>query len=257
MCIPIGKQFTSSISPTMSSCIALIPARAGSKRIDQKNVKQLAGRPLLAYTIAAAKASGVFSRIIVSTDSEDIAAIAKQSGAEVPWLRPAEFAQDTSPDIGWVKHALQNLGGDAPDAFALLRPTSPFRQASTIQRAWQQFTALQGVDSIRAVELCRQHPAKMWQVSGEGAAARMQPVMPNPDASATPWHSTPYQALPKVYAQNASLEMAWCRVPLEQGTIAGQMIAPFFTEGFDINSLEDWVVAEYLIQQRLVTLPAL
>lgn len=240
----------------MSSCIALIPARVGSKRVNQKNVKQLAGHPLLAYTIAAAKAAGIFTRVIVSTDSDAIAKIAKQYGAEVPWLRPAEFAQDTSADIGWVKHALQNLGGDVPDAFALLRPTSPFRQSSTIQRAWQQFQSLSGVDSIRAVELCRQHPAKMWQIVDD----HMTPVMQNPDPTATPWHSTPYQALPKVYTQNASLEIAWCRMPLEQGTIAGQVIAPFFTEGyegFDINSLEDWVVAEYLIQQQLITLPQL
>lgn len=240
----------------MSSCVALIPARVGSKRVSQKNVKQLAGHPLLAYTIAAAKAAGIFTQVVVSTDSDAIAKIAKQYGAEVPWLRPAEFAQDTSPDIGWVKHALQNLGGDTPDAFALLRPTSPFRQAGTIQRAWQQFTELAEVDSIRAVELCRQHPAKMWQV----VDGHLEPVMKNPDATATPWHSTPYQALPKVYAQNASLEIAWTRVPLEQGSIAGQVIAPFFTEGyegFDINSLEDWVVAEYLIQQQLVTLSPL
>lgn len=238
----------------MSSCIAFIPARAGSKRVNQKNIKLLVGHPLLAYTIAAAKASGVFTRVIVSTDHQEIADIAQHYGAEVPWLRPAEFAQDTSPDIGWVKHALQNLGGDTPDAFALLRPTSPFRQASTIQRAWEQFIALSGVDSIRAVELCRQHPAKQWQL----VDGHLEPVMNNPDASATPWHSTPYQALPKVYAQNASLEIAWCRVPLEQGTIAGKVIAPFFTEryeGVDINTLEDWVVAEYLVKQQLVGLP--
>ncbi len=237
----------------MSSCIALIPARTGSKRVASKNTKLLAGHPLLAYTIAAAKAAGVFTRVIVSTDSQATADIAKHYGAEVPWLRPAEFAQDTSPDIGWVKHALQNLGGDTPEAFALLRPTSPFRQASTIQRAWQQFIALSGVDSIRAVELCRQHPAKMWQLVDD----HLEPVMKNPDATATPWHSTPYQALPKVYAQNASLEMAWCRVPLAQGTIAGKVIAPFFTEGyegFDINTAEDWIVAEYLIARQLATL---
>lgn len=243
----------------MPAVVALIPARAGSKRVKSKNTKLLGGHPLLAYTIAAAKQSGIFDHVIVSTDSADTAAIAKQYGAEVPWLRPAELASDNSPDIAWIQHALTNLSGDnLPDAFALLRPTSPFRQASTIQRAWTYFTSLQGVDSIRAVELCTQHPAKMWQVSGEGETARMTPVMTNPDAHATPWHSTPYQALPKIYAQNASLEIAWTRVPLEQHTIAGQSIAPFFTdgyEGFDINTLENWVVAEYLLAQHLATTP--
>lgn len=239
----------------MSKCIALIPARAGSQRIPCKNIKLLAGHPLLAYTIATAKASGIFSRIIVSTDSAEIAALAKQYGAEVPWLRPEEFARDTSPDIQWIKHALQNLEDDLPDAYALLRPTSPFRQVTTIQRAWKKFLSLKDIDSIRAVELCKQHPAKMWKL----VDAHMEPIMKNPDTAATPWHSTPYQALPKVYAQNASLEMAWCRIPLEQGTIAGQAIAPFFTEGyegFDINNQEDWIIAEYLVNHHIVALPS-
>lgn len=242
------------------SGIALIPARAGSKRVSNKNVRLLGGHPLLAYTIAAAKASGVFKRVIVSTDSPEIAAIAKKYGAEVPWLRPPEFATGNSPDIEWLEHTLRTLTeqGEHYDAFALLRPTSPFRQAATIQRAWQYFTSLAGVDSIRAVELCAQHPAKMWQVTGAGKAARITPVMVNPDPQATPWHSTPYQALPKIYAQNASLEIAWTRVPLEQHTIAGHTIAPFFTEGhegFDINTPEDWIIAEYMVEHQQVTLP--
>lgn len=244
------------------SCIALIPARAGSKRVSNKNVRLLGSHPLLAYTIAAAKSSGVFKRVIVSTDSAETAEIAKRYGAEVPWLRPPELATDSSPDIGWLEHTLRTLAaqGETYDAFALLRPTSPFRSAATIQRAWSHFVSLENVDSIRAVEPCAQHPAKMWQVNGEGNAARITPVMVNPDTTATPWHSTPYQALPKVYAQNASLEIAWTRVPLEQHTIAGLNIAPFFTEGtegFDINTAEDWIIAEYMVEHQQVTLPTI
>jgi len=244
------------------SCIALIPARAGSKRVKNKNVRLLGGHPLLAYTIAAAKASGVFKRVIVSTDSAETADIAKHYGAEVPWLRPPELATDNSPDIGWLEHTLRTLSesGEQYDAFALLRPTSPFRTAATIQRAWSYFASLEKVDSIRAIEPCTQHPAKMWQVSGEGLAARITPVMVNPDKTATPWHSTPYQALPKIYAQNASLEIAWTHVPLEQHTIAGRSIAPFFTEGtegFDINTPEDWIIAEYMVEHQQVTLPTI
>lgn len=247
---------------TTPTCIALIPARAGSKRVKNKNTRLLGGHPLLAYTIAAAKASGVFTRIIVSTDSVETAETAKKYGAEVPWLRPPEFATDNSPDIEWLEHTLHTLAdqGEHYDAFALLRPTSPFRQATTIQRAWNYFTSLSGVDSIRAIEPCAQHPAKMWQVSGEGTQARITPVMVNPDTTATPWHSTPYQALPKIYAQNASLEIAWTRVPLEQHTIAGQTIAPFFTEGqegFDINTPEDWIIAEYMVEHQQVNLPTI
>ncbi len=238
------------------TCLALIPARSGSKRVANKNIRELGGHPLVAYTIGAALASGVFSRVIVSTDSEDIATIARQYGAEVPLLRPAEFAADTSPDIEWLSHLLRTLRqqGETAECFSLLRPTSPFRQVETIQRAWQAFTADRQADSLRAVELCNEHPAKMWQIEG----SRMSPVMANPDPQATPWHSTPYQALPQVYVQNASLEMAWCDTVLTKGSIAGQQILPFITEGvegFDINRPEDWIVAEHLLHTGAATLP--
>ena len=118
-----------------NSAVALIPARAGSQRVKGKNVRSLAGHPLLAYSIAAAHESGVFERIVVSTDSDEIARIARSYGAEVPLLRPSEMAGSTSPDIEWVRHALDNLGREF-DAFSILRPTSPFRTAATIRRAW-------------------------------------------------------------------------------------------------------------------------
>lgn len=240
---------------SMTSCLGFIPARSGSKRIVNKNTKLLNGHPLLAYTISAALNSKIFSRVIVSTDSGEIADIALKYDAEVPFLRPKEFATDISPDIEWVKHLLlefQNQGKMA-ECFAILRPTSPFRQPETIDRAWKQFLA-DDADSLRAVEKCKQHPAKMWSIKG----GRMEPVMKNPDSSGTPWHSMPYQVLPEVYVQNASLEIAQCSVPLVRGTIAGDEIMPFFTEkyeGFDINTSEDWIVAEYLINNKLARLP--
>src|ERR671910_2250640 len=112
----------------MPSVIALIPARVGSKRVPGKNIRVLNGHPTIAYTIAPAIESGVFESVIVSTDSEEIAAIARHYGAEVPFLRPAQFAGDTSPDIDWVEHSLMTLRdkGRAYEAFCLLRPTSPF-----------------------------------------------------------------------------------------------------------------------------------
>ena len=150
----------------MSSLVALIPARAGSKRVPGKNIRRLAGHPLIAYTIAAALESGVFDAVVVSTDSDDYADIARYYGAEVPFLRPETLAGSLSPDIEWVEHALLTLEGlgRSFDAFSILRPTSPFRQAETIQRAWQQFSEESGVDSLRAVESCKQHPGKMWVV---------------------------------------------------------------------------------------------
>ena len=249
--------------------VALIPARQGSKRVPGKNVRPLCGHPMLAYTIAAARASGVFEAVIVSTESEEIARVARHYGAEVPFLRPAAFAGDTSPDIEWIEHTLATLAssGRPYDCFSLLRPTSPFRTAATIRRAMALFLAQQGVDSLRAVEKCTQHPGKMWVIRGQ----RMFPLLPftspklggPPEASEgrfgleTPWHSTPYQALPLVYVQNASLEIAWTSVVRDRRTIAGDVVVPFITEGhegFDINDPVDWLIAERLLADGAVTL---
>jgi CMP-N,N'-diacetyllegionaminic acid synthase len=242
------------VSP-QPTIVALIPARSGSKRIQGKNVRALGGHPLLAYTIAAALESGIFSRVIVSTESLETAAIARHYGAEVPFLRPEAFAGDLSPDIEWVRDALVRLreSGQLSDCFSLLRPTSPFRQAATIQRAWAQFRNDQGVDSLRAVEPCKQHPGKMWVVEQH----RMTPLLPGGPV-APPWHSMAYQALPRVYVQNASLEISWSRVPLQKDTIAGTAITPFFTEGlegFDLNDIQDWWYAEHLLASGKAVLP--
>lgn len=239
----------------MPSVIALIPARAGSKRMPGKNIRLLAGHPLIAYTIAAAGESGIFSAIVVSTDSEKIAAIARNYGAEVPFLRPAEFAGDLSPDIEFVEYSLKQLRdqGRQYDCFTILRPTSPFRQPETIRRGWQEFLAEESVDSLRAVELCKQHPGKMWVIRGK----RMVPLLPlSPPGQ--PWHSSQYQSLPEVYVQNASLEITWTRVVFQGRTIAGNTLVPFLTEGlegFDLNDEDDWIVAEHLIATGEAKLP--
>jgi CMP-N,N'-diacetyllegionaminic acid synthase len=238
-----------------SSIVALIPARAGSKRVPGKNVRVLSGHPLIAYTISSALDSGVFFRTIVSTDSAETAEIARAYGAEVPFLRPAEFSGDLSPDIEWIQYTIPRLAdtGPIPKAFAILRPTNPFRLPETIVRAWKTFIQAEA-DSLRAVEPCRQHPGKMWVPEG----GLIKPLLD--DGGITPpWHSTPYQALPLVFAQNASLEMAWSRVPLEDGSIAGKRVVPFHTEGFegfDINKADDWWLAETLLERGLAKLPS-
>jgi CMP-N-acetylneuraminic acid synthetase len=236
--------------------VGLIPARAGSKRVPDKNIKPLAGHPVMAYTIAAALQSEVFSDVIVSTDSEQYAEIARYYGAEVPFLRPAEFAGDVSADIEWLAYTLKKLEEDGRpyDCFSILRPTSPFRLPETIQRAWKAFLLQEGVDSLRAVERCQQHPGKMWVIRGD----RMLPLLPlSPPEQ--PWHSSQYQSLPEVYVQNASLEFAWTRVVLEERTIAGTVLMPFFTkefEGFDVNNPYDWNLAEHLVSNGDAQLPA-
>jgi CMP-N,N'-diacetyllegionaminic acid synthase len=235
----------SSPAPTI---IGLIPARSGSKRVKHKNIRRLGQHPAIAYTIAVARASKVFDAVLVSTDSPLIADIAKHYGAEVPFLRPAEYATETSPDIEWVEYTLRRLAdeGRRYDCFSILRPTSPLRAPETIQRAWREFLAEVGVDSLRAVEKCRQHPGKMWIVRER----RMLPLLPMGPAE-QPWHSSQYASLFEVYAQNASLEIAWTRVVFEGRTIAGHVLMPFFTqgfEGFDINDTRDWRHAEELLR---------
>ncbi|MGD9137316.1 MAG: acylneuraminate cytidylyltransferase family protein, partial [Desulfobacterales bacterium] len=112
-----------------ANIVALIPARSGSKRVPDKNIRPLAGHPLIAYSITAALQSRVFSAVIVSTDSNRYADIAEYYGAEVPFMRPADFAGDSSPDIEWVTYTMDQLRktGRKYDCFSILRPTSPFR----------------------------------------------------------------------------------------------------------------------------------
>jgi CMP-N,N'-diacetyllegionaminic acid synthase len=232
---------------TELKCLGLIPARSGSKRIENKNIRLLDGHPLIAYSIRSALDSGVFESVVVSTDSEEFAQISREYGAEVPFLRPSEFAGDGSPDIEWIDYTLNKLAEDGReyDCFAILRPTSPFRKAETIARAWDKFNSLNNVDSLRAVELCAQHPAKMWSIQGD----TMTPILPYTNAG-TPWHSSQYPTLPQIYIQNASLEIAHTRVVTEMGSIAGNVIAPFLTEGdegLDLNTELDWDVIEAMI----------
>jgi N-acylneuraminate cytidylyltransferase len=237
------------------SAVALVPARGGSQRVPGKNVRELGGHPLIAYTIAAARSCGLFDAVIVSTDSEAIAEAATRYGAEVPGLRPEEMASSTSPDIEWVRHVIDGLAGQdrTPELFSLLRPTSPFRTASTILRAHEELLSLPDADSIRAVELCRQHPGKMWTMDGP----LMRPLLEQPEEG-VPTHSRQYQDLPEVYVQNSSLELAWTRAVVEQGSIAGDVVAPFFTddvEGFTIDYEGDWTEAERMVAEGDAVLP--
>jgi N-acylneuraminate cytidylyltransferase len=231
------------------SAVALVPARGGSQRVPGKNLLPLAGHPLIAYAIAAAHASRLFDAVVVSTDSEEIADAARRYGAEVPGLRPAEMATSTSSDIDWVLHVMR---GRDEDLFSILRPTSPFRTGDTIRRAWDALVAADA-DSIRAVEPVRQHPGKMWVLEGD----LMRPLL-DERTNGTPWHSMQYQALPRVYVQNSSLEIAWTRVVREDGSIAGRRVAPFLTggwEGFSIDYPEDVARAERAIAAGEAVLP--
>ncbi|GIU83241.1 MAG: CMP-N,N'-diacetyllegionaminic acid synthase [Acidimicrobiales bacterium] len=235
--------------------VALVPARSGSLRVPHKNIRRLEGHPLMAYTIRAAVESGCFDAVVVSTDDERYADCARHYGAEVPFLRPAELATATSPDIEWVSHALETLRrqGRSFDLFSILRPTSPFRGPDTIRRAFDEFRSRPGIHSMRAVQPCSEHPGKMWRVMG-GLLVPILPVQEGP----VPFHSRQTQTLPEVWVQNASLELARVDCVREMGSISGELIAPFFTrghEGLDVNTEYDWHRAEWLLARGEARLP--
>jgi CMP-N,N'-diacetyllegionaminic acid synthase len=241
--------------------VALIPARSGSKRVPDKNIYDLSGHPMIAYTISCAVESQVYDAVVCCTDSALYADIARHYGAEVIELRPPQLAGESSPDIDWVSWQLLELQkmDRKYDVFSILRPTSPFRTIDTIKKAWAMFVDDGTADSLRAVQPCAQHPGKMWVKSGD----RIHPLMPF-QLDGVPWHSNQYAKLPTIFAQDASLEIAWSRVAILEGSIAGESIIPFESqgyEGFDINEPIDLIVAESLLasgqaQLHNITKPA-
>jgi len=235
--------------------VAFVPARSGSERVPHKNIRPLAGHPLLAYAIETALQSGAFERVVVSTDSEEIAEVARWYGADVPFLRPPEYATATSPDVEWLAYTLEHLD-ERFDLFALVRATNPFRGPDAVRRGFEQLLATPEADSLRAVELVKQHPGKMWRLAEDGRT--MQPLLDQSHLDVA-WHAGQYQALPRVYVQNSALEIAWTRVVTDTGTREGRVLAPFLTqglEGFNVDDEEDWERAERLVETGAVELTA-
>ena len=226
----------------------VIPARAGSKRCVDKNVRLLGGKPLISWTMDAARAANV-REIIVSSNHDVIMRMALCYGENVLLhLRRQEHATDDASDFSWVYDLRQMI---RTDYFCILRPTSPFRTASTIRRAFAQLVGSRA-HSVRAIErVTYPHPAKMWTL--EPGTKLMQPVLRGSHPDGTYYHSSPTQSLPPVYMQNASLEMAQTWVIEGTKTISGYHIAPFLTEGlegFDINTEEDFAEAERIVAAR-------
>lgn len=219
--------------------IALIPARSGSKRIKNKNILKVDGKPMMYYSIHHAIKSNIFDKVVVVTDNIKYAKIAKKYGALVPKLRPAWTATDSAPDIFWVNWILKTLKVEnKKDIFCILRPTSPFRTHNTIIRAWKQFDKnKKEIDSLRAVEMCSQHPGKMWVKNKK----LIKPII-NKKIKGIPYHSNQFKSLPKILVQNACIEISWVKNVLKYKSISGNKIMPFFTikkEGIDINNKHD------------------
>ena len=227
--------------------VALIPARSGSKRVPDKNIYKIHNHPLLAYAIQAATNTNIFDNVICITDSEIYADIATYYGADVPKLRPNKISTDISPDIDWVKWILTELKevNMSYDLYFILRPTSPFRTSSTIKRAYNEYID-SGADCLRAIQLCKEHPGKMWINNSN----RIKPFV-DENIDDTPMHSHQYATLPKIYIQNASLEISKTYIPLSKNKIINDDVYPFITkdlEGFDINNIEDIILLNHYIE---------
>lgn len=204
--------------------LALIPARGGSKGIPRKNLLPIAGKPLIAYSIEHARASGHITRVIVSTDDEEIAAVARAHGADVPFMRPAQYAQDDSLDLEVFRHALATLRdeeGYACECVVHLRPTGPVRQVSRIDEAVALFLAHPEADSLRSVTSPEHTPYKMWRKSGD----YLEPLL-TVEGVAEPY-CQPRQRLPEVFWQNGYVDIIRSRTILDLGLMCGHRILPF------------------------------
>ena len=210
--------------------IAFIPARSGSKRIPNKNIRSFFGHPLIAYAIQSALDSEIFDHVFVSSDSEEIGKIAQYYGAEFI-KRPPELSKDLSPDAEWIEHAFKQI---EPCNYAILRPTNPFRTSETIKRAWKEWDKH---TPMKAIEPAKQHPLKTWKLSGKF----ITPYIPGNN------HLLPIQNLDQVYIQNGCLEFRTFYYNKHN-----PIYQPFFTEdyeGFDLNYEDDWLLAEALAEK--------
>ncbi len=220
--------------------MGLIPARGGSKGLPGKNIRPLAGLPLIGWTLRAASDSGAFERIVVSTDSPEIAAVARSLGSPVPWLRPAELAGDLSPSIDFVLHALERLKADEgfePDVLMLLQPTSPFRSAESIRRAAAAFGA-SDAESLVSVSPVIEHPWSCYFMDDAGMMRRAVPDAPE---------VLRRQDLPPAYAPDGSIYMATPRLLRERRAFMAPGTLGFLTpsdESADIDTADDWTLAE-------------
>lgn len=204
--------------------LALIPARGGSKGIPRKNLVNVAGKPLIAYSIEQAIGSQYITRTIVSTDDTEIAEVARSFGAEVPFRRPSEFAKDLSPDLDVFRHALQWLRdreGYICELVVHLRPTGPVRRVELIDKAIETMLNHPEADSLRSVSWPVQTPYKMWRI----ADGHLQALLPLEGMVES--YCMPRQSLPEVYWQNGYVDIVRPKVILESGMMCGYKIVPF------------------------------
>lgn len=231
---------------------AIIPARGGSKGVPGKNVRLLAGKSLIAWTIEAAKRVSAISRVIVNTDDGDIATVAQKFGAEI-FDRPKELAEDLTLDLPVFEHHLAVLknAGDLPDMVVDLRATAPLRRASRIEEGITMLSRLgRGkADSVRAVSKAAKHPYKMWKLSGEF----IEPFLPESFTGMKEPYNAARQMLPPVYQNNGCMNAFWPETVLEKHSMTGERIAGFVMEDWESVNIDteiDFLIAERLMEQH-------
>ncbi len=228
--------------------LAIVQARGGSKGIPRKNIRNFAGNPLIAWSIAAAMKSQLVNRVILSTDDPEIAVVGKTYGAEAPFLRPAEFAQDLTVDLPVFEHALKWLmekENYIPDFVVQLRPTSPIRPSRLVDEAVQLMIDHPEADSVRGVVPAGQNPYKMWQITGEQHLSPLLKV----DGIAEPYNA-PRQNLPPVFWQTGHIDVIRTSTILDKGSMSGEVILPYMIDPaftVDIDNPRDWSRAEWLV----------
>ena len=213
--------------------IALIPARGGSKSIPKKNIVDVGGFPLIAYSIAVAKMSKYIARIIVSTDSQEIAEIAKHYGAEVPFLRPAEFATDTAVDADVVKHALGWLKDNEqyePECLAFLRPTTPLRDPRVIDQAIETLLLHPEASSLRSGHEIRESPYKLFGKEGDFFVG-LFPADPRPE-----YYNLPRQSFPPVYQPDGYVDIWKAETIAKTGMLHGPKVLAWIVQ--DVGELD-------------------
>jgi N-acylneuraminate cytidylyltransferase len=228
--------------------LGIVPARGGSKTFPRKNIRTLAGHPLLAYSIAAGVQSVSIGRVIVSTDDEEIADIAKQYGADVPFMRPAALAQDETTDYPVFKHALDWLiehESYKPEFIVQLRPTTPLRPPDCVDQAIELLQFNSKVSSVRGVIPSGQNPYKMWHISDDG---QLKPLL---ETDFNEPYNMPRQRLPQTYWQTGHIDVIR-REAIEAGSMSGEVILPLILDAryaVDIDNERDHERAEWLIRQ--------
>lgn len=229
--------------------LGLILARGGSKSIPKKNIKLLGGKPLIAYTIEKAKAAKYIDRIILSTDDEEIARIAREYGAETPFLRPAELAEDSTKDYPVFVHALEWLEkneGWKPDFIVHFRPTHPFRKVEDINRGIEMLASHPDADAVWTVAEPHVTPYKMFCVGEDGFLKPLLTVEGEPEP-----FNLPRQKLPKAYNHYGQVDVTRTATIMDKKSMCGKKILPLFLEGevFDIDSPLDWEFAEFMMSK--------